>query len=109
MLEEEIGPLSALDKQFCAVISLTGLGRFTGTYAWCGNGAPPRSRVWLAHAFIAKSVYQFPTTAGLLDALRSRPTLRRLCGWARCRANRLSVVRLPLLLQTACRSKSTST
>ena len=81
MLEEEVGPLSALDQQFCSVISLTALGRFTGVYAWCGNGAPPRSRVWLAHAFIAKCVYQFPTTAALLDALRSRPTLRRLCGW----------------------------
>jgi hypothetical protein len=39
--------------------------------------------VWLAHAFIAKSVYQFPTTAALLDALRRRPTLRRLCGGER--------------------------
>ena len=81
MLEEEIGPLSALDQQFCAVISLTALGRFTGAYAWCGNGAPPRSRVWLAHGFIAKCVDQFPSTTALLDALRSRPTLRRLCGW----------------------------
>lgn len=81
VLEEEIGPLSALDRQFCEVISLTNLGRFTQPYAWCGNGAPPHARVWLAHAFIAKSVYQFPTTTALLDALRSRPTLRRLCGW----------------------------
>ena len=80
-LEEEMGPLSELDRQFCEIISLTNLGRFTRPYEWCGNGAPPHARVWLAHAFIAKSVYQFPTTAALLDALRSRPTLRRLCGW----------------------------
>lgn len=81
MLEEEMGPLSALDRQFCEVVSLTNLGRFTRPYEWCGNGAPPHARVWLAHAFLAKSVYQFPTTSALLDALRSRPTLRRLCGW----------------------------
>lgn len=81
MLEDEIGPLSELDRQFCEVIALTELGRFTGPYEWCGNGAPPHARVWLAHAFIAKCVYQFPTTAALLDALGSRPTLRRLCGW----------------------------
>ena len=37
--------------------------------------------MWLAHGFIAKCVDQFPTTTALLDALRSRPTLRRLCGW----------------------------
>ena len=73
--------LSALDRQFCEVISLTSLGRFTQTYEWCGNGCPPCPRVWLAHAFIAKSVYQFPTTSALLDALRSRPLLRQLCGW----------------------------
>ena len=81
VLEDELGALSELDRQFCEVIALTELGRFTGPYEWCGNGAPPHARVWLAHAFIAKSVYQFPTTAALLDALRSRPTLRRLCGW----------------------------
>jgi hypothetical protein len=80
-LEEELGELSALDQQFCEVVSLTALGRFTAGYEWCGNGCPPCSRLWLAHAFIAKHVYQFPTTGALLDALRTRPTLRRLCGW----------------------------
>lgn len=80
-LAAELGPLSALDEQFCAVISLTELGRFTRAYEWCGHGCPPCPRVWLAHAFIAKSVYQFPTTSALLDALQSRPLLRQLCGW----------------------------
>jgi hypothetical protein len=76
-----LGALSALDQQFCEVISLTGLGRFTRRYEWCGNGCPPHQRTWLAHAFIAQHVYQFPTTGALLDALKSRPRLRQLCGW----------------------------
>lgn len=80
-LQEELGALSRLDQQFCEVISLTDLGRCTRRYAWCGNGCPPCPRTWLAHAFIAKCVYQFPATGALLDALQSRPTLRRLCGW----------------------------
>ena len=80
-LTAELGPLSALDQQFCEVISLTDLGRFTRSYEWCGNGAPPCPRLWLAHAFIAKSVYQFPLTSALIDALQSRPLLRSLCGW----------------------------
>lgn len=80
-LADELGTLSALDQQFCEVISLTQLGRFTAGYEWCGDGRPPCARVWLAHAFIAKSVYQFPTTAALIEALKARPTLRRLCGW----------------------------
>ena len=77
----ELGPLSALDQQFCEVMALTDLGRFTRRYAWCGNGCPPCPRTWLAHAFIAKSVYQFPITSALIDALKSRPLLRQLCGW----------------------------
>jgi hypothetical protein len=81
MLEEELGPLGALDEQFSALLVLADVGRFAGRYAWCGNGAPPHARVWLMHAFLAKSVYQFPTTAALREALASRPTLRRLCGW----------------------------
>ena len=81
LIEEEIGPLSKLDQQFCEVISLTHLGRFTRRYDWCGNGCHPHERTWLAHAFIAKHVYQFPTTSALIDALQNRPTLRRLCGW----------------------------
>ena len=81
MLEAELGPLSALDEQFCRVISLSDLGRLTRRYEWCGNGAPPCPRTWLAQAFIAKHVYRFPTTGALLDALRSRPVLRQLCGW----------------------------
>lgn len=80
-LMAELGALSALDQQFCEVISLTDLGRFTRPYEWCGNGAPPCPRIWLAHAFIAKHVYQFPTTSALIDALKSRPLLRQLCGW----------------------------
>lgn len=80
-LADELGTLSALDHQFCEVISLTQLGRFTAGYEYCGEGRRPCARVWLAHAYIAKSVYQFPTTAALIEALKARPTLRRLCGW----------------------------
>jgi hypothetical protein len=82
-LEEELGPLTAPDQQFCEVISLTQLGRLTYDYEWYGEGRPPCSRTWLAHAFIAKHVFQFPTTGTLLHALQTRPTLRRLCGWER--------------------------
>jgi hypothetical protein len=80
-LTEELGPLSPLDEQFVQTISLTDLTPFLRQYEWIGNGCPPHARVWLIHAFLAKSVYQFPTTAALLDALRTRPLLRQLCGW----------------------------
>lgn len=80
-IEEEIGPLGKLDRQFCEAISLCDLGAFVERYHWVGNGCPPHARVWLIHAFIAKSVYQLPSTTALIAALKSQPTLRKLCGW----------------------------
>ncbi len=44
-LTDELGPLSALDQQFCEVISLTDLGRFTRRYEWCGNGCPAAEQI----------------------------------------------------------------
>jgi hypothetical protein len=35
----------------------------------------------LARAFVAKAVYDLPTTRALIDMLHASPTLRRLCGW----------------------------
>jgi hypothetical protein len=50
-------------------------------YGWIGNGCPPKSRLALFKAFVAKAIWDFPTTRDLIDAVRHRPTLRRLCGW----------------------------
>jgi Transposase domain (DUF772) len=57
------------------------LGRFLEAYRWSGIGCPPKARAPIVHAFIAKAVYGFATTRALLDSLKARPTLRRLCGW----------------------------
>ena len=50
-------------------------------FEWVGNGCPPHSRLALLKAFVAKAVWDFATTRGLIDAVRHRPALRRLCGW----------------------------
>jgi len=52
--------------------------RLTGGSATAGS---PKDRLALCKAFIAKAVWDFPTTRDLIDAVRHRPTLRRLCGW----------------------------
>jgi hypothetical protein len=82
-LDEELGQLTDKDRQFVQVISLVALHAqpFLAAYAWSGEGRPPEERCWMLHAFIAKAVYNFPTTRALIDALLSRPALRRLCGW----------------------------
>src|ERR1035441_4927655 len=77
---EEMGSLTAKDNQFVEVMGLLPLGPFLEPYRWVGTGCPPHERDWLLHAFIAKAVYEFPTTRALLEALAARPPLGRLCG-----------------------------
>jgi len=49
--------------------------------AGSATAGSPKDRLSLCKAYIAKAVWDFPTTRDLIDALRHRPTLRRLCGW----------------------------
>jgi Transposase DDE domain/Transposase domain (DUF772) len=81
VLTEELGPLGPKDEQFVQIISLLPLGKLVGRYQWSGVGRPPHERVWILHAFVAKSVYGLATTEALIETLKARPTLRRLCGW----------------------------
>lgn len=82
-LEEELGPLSDKEKQFVKVMSLIDPDRWMISFQWKGIGRKPASRQAILKAFIAKAVWNFPTTCALLDYLRSAPSLRRLCGWDR--------------------------
>ena len=79
--EEELDPLSEKEKQFIKVVSLLDLGKHLKTYAWRGIGRRRKSRLSLAKAFIAKSVYNLETTDILIEYLRGCKNLRRLCGW----------------------------
>ena len=81
MLEDELGELDDQHREFIAVCETCGLHEHLAAYRWVGNGCPPKDRLALCKAFIAKAVWDFPTTSNLIDAVRHRPTLRRLCGW----------------------------
>ena len=45
-------------------------------------GRPEEDRVALARAFIAKAVFDVPTTRGLIERLEVDGRLWRLCGWS---------------------------
>ena len=47
------------------------------------GAAPPTTGRAIAKAFVAKAVYQMPTTRALLDRLATDISLRRICGWER--------------------------
>ena len=83
-LEEEFGAVSEKERQFVRVLELVDIRPFLRGFEWCGNGRPPASRLALARAFIAKAVWNIPTTGGLIERIRASPNLRRLCGWDAC-------------------------
>src|SRR5665213_88197 len=76
------GPLSGHHRQLVTVL---GMGRIeTLLSGWHGlPGRPPSERAVLARAFIAKAVFNIPTTSLLIEMLSADKTLRRLCGWQR--------------------------
>lgn len=81
VLEDELGELDDRHREFVAVCEICSPRKHLAAYRWVGNGCPPKDRLALCKAFIAKAVWDFPTTRDLIDAVRHRPTLRRLCGW----------------------------
>lgn len=81
MLEDELGELDDQHREFVAVCEICKPREHLAAYRWVGNGCPPKDRLALCKAFIAKAVWDFPTTRNLIGAVRHRPTLRRLCGW----------------------------
>jgi hypothetical protein len=81
VLEDELGELDDRHRQFVAVCEICSPRKHVAAYRWIGNGCPPKDRLAMCKAFIAKAVWDFPTTSALIDAVRHRPTLRRLCGW----------------------------
>lgn len=81
-LEIELAaPLGDKGELFVRVIELARPGRFIESFEWHGVGCPRKWRLPILHAFLAKAVWNFPTTRALLDRLAHDPTLRRLCGW----------------------------
>ena len=85
-LEEALGPLPERYRRFVQVLDFV-LVDAVVLPAWPGGpGRPPEDRRALARAFLAKAVFDVPTTRALIERLQIDPTLRRLCGWTRAGA-----------------------
>jgi hypothetical protein len=81
-LEVELAvPLGEKGEWFVTTVELVRPERFVERFEWAGVGCPRKWRLPILLAFIAKSVWNFPTTRALLDRLAHDPTLRRRCGW----------------------------
>jgi hypothetical protein len=81
-LTEELGPLTAKQQELVTTLELVRIEEFI--YATRGfPGRPAQDRTAIARAFVAKVVYNKPTTRALLDRLDTDSALRRICGWER--------------------------
>jgi hypothetical protein len=83
--EENHLQLTPALAQVIRVLEFTQIDRFIPSSRGC-VGRPPKDRVALARAFVAKAVLDLPTTAALIDRLQVDQALRRICGFERCHA-----------------------
>jgi hypothetical protein len=89
MLQEELfpllqtvtGPLSRQMELLASVVALAPLERMLSARR-SSSGRPAKDRAALATAFMAKAVWNLPTTRDLIDRLRVDETLRQFCGWS---------------------------
>ena len=81
-IEAQLG--QALTPKLEQLIRILELARVEEHVAssWGAVGRPPRDRVALARAFVAKAVLDLPTTEALIDRLSNDTSLKRLCGFA---------------------------
>lgn len=79
-LEEELGVTTEKHRQLIAVIELARVEEIINPR--CHHiGRPQDNRVNIAHAFIAKAIYNLPTTASIIERLHCDSKMRRICGW----------------------------
>lgn len=80
-LNEQLGPLSEKQQRLVVTLEMARVEELVGYQK--GMGRPVEDRAAIARAFLAKAVYNFPTTRVLLDRLNIDIVLRRICGWER--------------------------
>lgn len=80
-LEEELEPLTQKEKEFVRVVELAEIQKHMRPYSWQGIGRRREDRLAILKAFVAKAVYNLPTTKILIAYLNDSNNLRRLCGW----------------------------
>lgn len=79
-LNESLGETTENERKLIVTLDLIRIERFVGV-SHSLRGRPLEERAPIARAFVAKAVYNMPTTRTLLDRLECDQKLRRICGW----------------------------
>lgn len=80
-LEEELQPLTKKQQQLVSILELIRIEEFLPSVCRGYQGRPAKCRKAVARSFVAKAVYNMPTTTSLIERLHSDISLRRICGW----------------------------
>ena len=80
IFQDELGTLTERQEKLVLAIDVAQVERY---FPYRGRipGRPQSNRAAIARAFIAKAIYDFPTTETLLEHVKTSPSLRRICGW----------------------------
>ena len=81
-LAEELGELTQKQQELVTTLEMIRIEEFILSSRGF-PGRPAKDRGAIARAYIAKMVYNMPTTRTLLDRLKADISLRRICGWER--------------------------
>ena len=79
-LKEELGELTTKQQLLITVLEILRIEEHIPSHFRL-PGRPLSDRVAIARAFVAKAVYDMPTTRILLDRLECDIVMRRICGW----------------------------
>ena len=79
-LEKDLGPLSAKHKKLISVLELVRIEEYLPCTEYT-LGRPPKDRPFIARAYIAKIVFNFPHTKQLIEYLKKDTQLKCICGW----------------------------
>lgn len=79
-LTEELGELTQKQQELVTTLEMMRIEEFILSSHGL-PGRPAKDRGAIARAYIAKMVYNMPTTRILLDRLKTDISLRRICGW----------------------------
>jgi hypothetical protein len=75
-------PLTEKEQQLVSILELVQIEKFAGRPSQ-RFGRKPWERQALARALVGKAVYHHPHTRATIEALRTTPVFRRICGFVR--------------------------
>ena len=79
-IQDAVGPLLEKHQRFVTVLEMVCPENFIRRISK-RDGRPLSDRVNLARAFLAKAMWDIPTTRALIERLKVDRQLRNLCGW----------------------------